>query len=115
MSVVKFVKHSGLVVGLALLAGCDVCGKLDERMCNDLGAEDCALWKENKMTFTDQTEGATGGGRRSGLKRLLFGSGSGVCSSAGDDAVYPQMLASMKQALSATRAAKQAQDAANAK
>lgn len=98
---------------LGAAAGCDVCGDLDERMCKDLGAEDCALWRENKLTFSDQSH--SGGGRRSGLKSLLFGDGSGVCSSAGNDAVYPQMLSSMKQAVGALRQAKKATEAAERK
>lgn len=112
---IKGLRFSALLILLGAAAGCDVCGDLDERMCTDLGAEDCAVWKENKMTFTDQAEGSHSGGRRSGLKRLLFGEGSGVCSSAGNDAVYPQMLASMKQAVGAMRKSKQAVEAAEAK
>lgn len=104
---------SALIILLGAAAGCDVCGDLDERMCKDLGAEDCAVWKENKMTFSEQS--SSGGGRRSGLKSLLFGDGSGVCSSAGNDAVYPQMLSSMKQAVGALRQSKKAVEASQAK
>jgi hypothetical protein len=46
---------------------------------------------------------------------LLFGDGSGVCSSAGNDAVYPQMVSSMKQAVGALRQAKKATEAAEGK
>lgn len=105
---------SATLILLAAATGCDVCGDLDERMCKDLGAEDCALWKENKLTFSDQSNSG-GGGRRSGLKKLLFGDSSGVCSSASSDAVYPQMLSSMKQAVGALRKSKQATEAAAAK
>lgn len=111
-------KTKGLRLGVLLVligaaVGCDVCADLDERMCNDLGAEDCALWKENKMTFSDTTK--AGGGRRSGLKSLLFGDGSGTCSSSKNDAVYPQILSSTKQALEATRKANKAREAAGIK
>jgi hypothetical protein len=107
----KGLRLSATLILTSIAAGCDVCGDLDERMCKDLGAEDCALWKENKLTFSDQSHSG-GGGRRSGLKSLLFGDGSGVCSSAGNDAVYPQMLSSMKQAVGALREAKKATEAA---
>jgi hypothetical protein len=97
------------------LSGCDSCGKLDERMCADLGAEDCALWKESGMSFTDQAEQSPGGGRRSGLKRMLFGSGSDVCNAASNDAAYEQILTGTKQAVAGMRAAKKAQAAAGIK
>lgn len=109
----KGLRLGALLILLGGIAGCDVCGDLDERMCKDLGAEDCAMWKENKMTFSEQA--TSGGGRRSGLKSLLFGDGSGVCSSSGSDAVYPQILSSTKQAIGALRQAKKAQEAAAAK
>lgn len=111
------VSSRGLLVSVgiaiaAVLSGCDSCGKLDERMCADLGAEDCAVWKENGMTFTDQAEQSPGGGRRSGLKRMLFGSGSDVCNAASNDAAYPQILAGTKQAVAGMRAANKAKAAA---
>lgn len=105
-------------VGVALvgvLSGCDKCGKLDERMCADLGSEDCAVWKEGGMTFTDQAEQSPGGGRRGGIKRLLFGAGSSVCDAASNDAVYPQILSGTKQAVVGLRAAKKAKEAAGIK
>jgi hypothetical protein len=105
---------SALLILVGATTGCDVCADLDERMCKDLGAEDCAIWQENKLTFSDQSTSG-GGGRRSGLKSLLFGDGSGVCSSAGNDAVYPQMVSSMKQAVGALRQAKKATEAAEGK
>ncbi len=111
--ITKLLRSSATLLLLGIVAGCDVCADLDERMCKDLGAEDCALWKENKLTFSDQS--SSSGGRRGALKSLLFGDGSGVCSSAGNDAVYPQMVSSMKQAVAALRQAKKATEAAGAK
>ncbi len=105
-------------VGVALvgvLSGCDSCGKLDERLCADLGAEDCAVWKASGTTFTDQAEQSPGGGRRSGLKRMLFGSGGEMCNAASNDAAYPQILSGTKQAVAGMRAAKKAEAAAGVK
>lgn len=31
---------------MALSAGCNNCEKLTEKICSDLGADDCAVWKE---------------------------------------------------------------------
>jgi hypothetical protein len=109
----KGLRLGALLVVLSAAVGCDVCADLDERMCSDLGAEDCAVWKENNMTFSEKSK--SGGGRRSGLKSLLFGDGSGVCSSSKSDAVYPQILSSTKQALEGIRKAKQAREAAGLK
>jgi hypothetical protein len=44
-------KSSLLGVGLLALAstalgGCNACEKLEEKICGDLGADDCAIWKE---------------------------------------------------------------------
>jgi len=35
-----------VVVGALMVAGCHQCERLAETMCKDLGAEDCATWKE---------------------------------------------------------------------
>jgi hypothetical protein len=35
------------LLGLLGLAGCNNCEALAESICNDLGPEDCALWKES--------------------------------------------------------------------
>ncbi len=45
---------------LALLPSCNNCQALEEKICEDLGAEDCQLWKEGKGPETLFT------GRRSG-------------------------------------------------
>ena len=39
---------SYIVIGIAslMIAGCNQCEKLTETICNDLGPEDCAVWKE---------------------------------------------------------------------
>ncbi len=111
----KYLSLNAVIITLGFVAGCDVCGKLDERMCTDLGAEDCAVWKENKMTFTDQSANSSGGGRRSGLKGLIFGDSSGICTAADNDAVYPQMVSSMKQSVGAIRQSKKAMEAAGMK
>lgn len=87
-------------------AGCNVCADLDARMCADLGAEDCALWKEAGLNYEAQASGREG--RRSWLKKLLFGDNSAACSSSGDDSIYPTVLSSTKQAVAGLRKAKEA-------
>lgn len=37
----------GLFLG-ALLPACDNCAALEEKLCEDLGAEDCKIWREGK-------------------------------------------------------------------
>jgi hypothetical protein len=48
------------VVALAstVLGGCDPCGALEEKICADLGPEDCEVWKAapvNKAGIGDET------------------------------------------------------------
>lgn len=45
---------------LFALSGCNPCEKLEEKLCADLGAEDCALWKKG-----GGPESLTGGRRDS--------------------------------------------------
>ena len=53
----------GVVIGVAALmtAGCNQCERLVETMCKDLGAEDCATWKQ-----IGGPENVIPGGRRPG-------------------------------------------------
>lgn len=96
-----------LGMGLVLATtGCNVCEDLDKRMCADLGAEDCALWKEAGLNFEAQAAGREG--RRGWFKKLFFGGNSAVCKNSGDDAVYPTILSSTKQAVAGLRKAKEA-------
>jgi hypothetical protein len=37
---------SGILCLLVGVAGCDPCGQLEEKICNDLGEEDCKAWRE---------------------------------------------------------------------
>jgi hypothetical protein len=98
-----------VILGLGMVwatAGCNVCEDLDARMCTDLGAEDCAVWKEAGMNFEAQASGREG--RKGWLKKLFFGSNSAVCNSSNDDSVYPTILSSTKQAVAGLRKAKAA-------
>ncbi|WP_155798210.1 hypothetical protein [Sorangium cellulosum] len=95
------------VVG-ALAMGCNVCEDLDARMCEDLGAEDCALWREKGMNFVAQAKSRP----RRMLKDALFGADSQTCQSAGSDAVYSQILQATKTQVAAYRKAQQATEAA---
>ncbi|WP_438015409.1 hypothetical protein WMF18_31675 [Sorangium sp. So ce315] len=94
------------VVG-ALAMGCNVCEDLDARMCGDLGAEDCALWRENGLNFTAQAKSRP----RRMLRDTLFGADAQTCESAGSDAVYSQILQATKAQVAAVRKAKQAVEA----
>lgn len=35
-----------VVSSLVALSGCNACEKLEEKVCADLGAADCAIWKQ---------------------------------------------------------------------
>lgn len=94
------------VVG-ALATGCNVCEDLDARMCEDLGAEDCALWREKGLNFVAQAKSRP----RSALKDMLFGADAQTCRSAGSDAVYSQILQGTKAQVAALRKAQQAVEA----
>lgn len=83
--------------------GCNVCEETDAKFCADLGAEDCALWKEKELNFVARAE-KEGPGRRQFVQSLVFGKGSAVCQSATNDAVYPQMLKAFKDSVAALRA-----------
>ncbi|WP_438030134.1 hypothetical protein [Sorangium sp. So ce233] len=76
-------------------------------MCEDLGAEDCALWREKGMNFVAQAKSRP----RRMLKDTLFGADAQTCESAGSDAVYSQILQATKTQVAAYR---KAQDAAGA-
>lgn len=40
---------ASIVLGvLALLPGCGACERLSDKICGELGAEDCAIWREAK-------------------------------------------------------------------
>ncbi|WP_236644451.1 hypothetical protein [Sorangium cellulosum] len=95
------------VVG-ALAMGCNVCEDLDARMCADLGAEDCALWREKGMNFVAQAKSRP----RRMMKDTLFGADAQTCESAGSDAVYSQILQATKTQMAAFRKAQQAVEAA---
>lgn len=95
------------VVG-ALVMGCNVCEDLDTRMCEDLGAEDCALWREKGLNFVAQAKSRP----RRMMKDTLFGADAQTCESAGSDAVYPQILQATKAQVAAVRKAQQAAGAA---
>ncbi len=90
----------------ALTTGCNVCADLDERMCADLGAEDCKLWKEQGMNFEAQAKSR--GGRRNFVKSLFFGDDATTCEMSGKDPTYGTILDSTKKALEAVRKSKAA-------
>ncbi|WP_437776897.1 hypothetical protein [Sorangium sp. So ce1097] len=94
------------VVG-ALAMGCNVCEDLDTRMCEDLGAEDCALWREKGLNFAAQAKSRP----RKMLKDTLFGADAQTCESAGSDAVYSQILQATKAQIAALRKAQKAVEA----
>ncbi|WP_437735556.1 hypothetical protein [Sorangium sp. So ce1335] len=77
-------------------------------MCEDLGAEDCALWKEKGLNFVAQAKSRP----RSMLKDALFGADSQACKSAGSDAAYSQILQATKAQVAAYRKAQKAVEAA---
>ncbi|KYF56732.1 hypothetical protein [Sorangium sp. So ce854] len=80
-------------------------------MCADLGAEDCALWREKGLNFVAQAKSRP----RQGVKDMLFGADAQTCQSAGSDAVYSQILQATKTQVAAVRKAQQATEAATKK
>ena len=78
---------------LTSLSGCKVCEDLDAKICTDLGAEDCKIWKEKQLNFTVL---AAKSPSRGALKTLIFGEGAEFCRSADSSSVYPKMLAGAK-------------------
>lgn len=98
-----------LIVASALTMGCkNVCEDLDARMCADLGAEDCAVWKEQGKTFAGQAKQRP----RKFLRDTLFGPDAQSCESAGSEPTYSQILAATKVSIAATRKAQEAVKAA---
>ena len=75
------------------LAGCNNCEKLEEQLCNDLGPEDCKVWKENGKV------GIPTSGRKL----------NNVCGNMRSDTVYPGILAGAKTAVQGFKKAKAAQ------
>lgn len=90
-----------LLGGLASL-GCNVCEDLDTRMCDDLGADDCTIWKEEQLNYTAQAKTRP----RKFLQSLVFGADSTTCEAAGRDDVYPKILDATKLQIAAIRKAK---------
>ncbi|WP_437659125.1 hypothetical protein [Sorangium sp. So ce1182] len=77
-------------------------------MCEDLGAEDCALWREKGLNFVAKAKSRP----RRMMKDMLFGADAQTCESAGSDAVYSQILQATKTQMAAYRKAQKATDAA---
>lgn len=94
--------------------GCAVCEDLDARVCEDLGPEDCALLKEQKLNPSAQVKSGRGG-RRGWMKELLFGPNGEECRVLGSDASYPQYLEGLKGVLASVRNAGAAAAAREAK
>jgi hypothetical protein len=82
-------KYAGIIVTVLALftfGGCNNCEKMTEKLCSDLGAEDCALWK------------------KSGFDQSLMPGGRKVNSACGtmmSDAVYPKVLQGARQQVAA--------------
>ena len=73
------------------LAACNPCKKLEDKMCADLGAEDCAIW------------------RAPPLDRLGVGRGNmnaQMCSNAMDEPTYGQLLDAARKAVAAQKKSK---------
>jgi hypothetical protein len=89
-----------LIVGVSSLA-CNVCEDLDERVCGDLGPEDCTVWKEKELNFTAQAKTRP----RRFLRSLLFGPDAESCRAAGSEPAYSQIVAGLKAQMPALRQA----------
>jgi len=90
------IRVSVLLVCLAGVNACNNCEKLVEKVCTDLGPEDCAYWKQQ-----GGDEKLIPGGRK--VNR--------VCGQMTDDVVYQPLLKGQRDMIKAYRAA----DAAKAK
>jgi hypothetical protein len=80
------------------LGGCNNCEKMVEKLCNDLGPADCALWK------------------KSGLDRSLVPEGRKVNSACGtmmSDTVYPGVLKGARTQVEALKKVEAAKAKAN--
>jgi hypothetical protein len=53
------------------VAGCNNCEKMVEKVCGDLGPDDCAVWKRNGL---DKSFIPTGRGTNSTCGRMMSGS-----------------------------------------
>ena len=79
-----------LLLSSLCLVGCNNCENMIEKMCSDLGTEDCAYWKQR------------------GWDRELIPGGRGVTKACGmmmGDNVYPKLLASQKNLIKVNREA----------
>ena len=86
----SYLVTAAAVVGAIGMAGCNNCEKLVEKVCTDLGPEDCQYWKEH------------------GWDQQLIPGGRGVnraCGSMMSDSVYPPLLAGAKNQVKANRGA----------
>lgn len=64
-------------MSLLLLGGCNVCEQLDEKICADLGEEDCAYWTDEMDRAGSPSRSAPG--RQKAMKKMLYGENAGVC------------------------------------
>jgi hypothetical protein len=99
------------VAGALARGGAHPCARLDERLCADLGATDCALWKTRlgrAGAASTQPYHARGG--RAGLFELAVGKILGwdfrhaddpLCSRELDPEVYPRILEGVRAVVAA--------------
>lgn len=78
-----------LCAGLVALMGCDPCEDLEEQICEDLGPEDCAIWKAPPVD-------------KSGIGSDRMTSES--CSNAKSGPTYDRLLAAARSAVASKRA-----------
>lgn len=43
-------KLGAAIVAVVVFSGCNQCEALEEKLCDDLGAEDCKIWRESNGT-----------------------------------------------------------------
>jgi hypothetical protein len=80
----------GGVAMLLVASGCNNCEKLTQKLCTDLGPEDCAVWKKAGLE-----ESMIPGGRKV----------NSACGSMMSDAIYPNILQGTRQQVEATKKA----------
>ena len=92
-----------LLFGL-LTIGCRPCEELDERICTDLGATECQIWRGDlAKAGSASTSPVRYSGKYRWLSNLLMGPNGRACGTQLQQ--YPQVLAGIRQAVEAQKAA----------
>ena len=85
------------------LGGCRPCDDLDERICSDLGPQDCQVWTEKLNKVGSASTSPTRFGRRTWIRAVFMGPNGQACSTQLD--MYDETLAAIRTAVQGQKTA----------